>query len=118
MTLKNGSAKYHSSNCVFCNSVRYLWAVYIKSANYSKVPDYAATLVDFFCKNTFIRTLKLKFFQKQQQLRNMKNVFTYAVFLSFVKNEMFIEVPFFYPKKFLFVHLQPSLYGKLNAVMY
>ena len=39
MTLKNDSAKYHSSNRVFCNSVRYLWAVYIKSANYSKVPD-------------------------------------------------------------------------------
>ena len=43
----------------------------------------------------FIRTLKLIFSQKQEQLKNMKNVFNCTVFLSFVKSEMLIEVALF-----------------------
>ena len=43
-------------------------------------------------KNNFIRTLRLKFFQKQGQFKNIKNVFTCAVFLLCIKKEISFEV--------------------------
>ena len=43
----------------------------------------------------FIRTLRLKFFQKQEHLKKINNIFNCAVFLSCIKIEMFTEVPLF-----------------------
>ena len=43
-------------------------------------------------KNNFIRTLRLKFFQKQGQFKNIKNVSTCGVFLLCIKKEMSFEV--------------------------
>ena len=62
----------------------------------------------FLYKDNFIRTLCLKFFQKQEQIRNIKYIYTCVVILSCVKNEIFIEVLLWnlpWLEKFLFVRM-------------
>ena len=43
----------------------------------------------------FYKNIEADFSQKQEQLKNMKNVFNCTVFLSFVKSEVLIEVALF-----------------------